>query len=361
MKAATPQSLPEGESSSAGIRVSAAATTKACSVGVKVNNGSGSFAAGAALCALALCVSASPAATAVPAPMRKPRRGIGASAAVADLLFLFSLMAKPPFEVENMSESSTARASARAQPLCLEHRDGGRRGHKLDKNRGCGGLLAVGRDRCRIGRVKLKLRRQRSDQLGADARVGKDFADLGDAELGLAVGNRLGGRIAGGLRLELCFHLIGDAEAVEQALDVWRGCTRLHKSDRLRVKQCMLERLAGRDVGLGRALVGGDAGAGTGDISAAIGAELAFFHEIVGGGGGQDSCVNRLSLLDRGLELGGGPEGYAELVLARLLELGRELFHRRLERIGDHNLELRRPGGAGAGQCERDDARRKRD
>src|SRR5215472_6251407 len=44
MNTATPQSLPEGESSSAGMSVSAAAATKACSVGVKVRSGSPSLA-----------------------------------------------------------------------------------------------------------------------------------------------------------------------------------------------------------------------------------------------------------------------------------------------------------------------------
>ncbi len=42
MKVATPQSLPDGESSSAGMMVSTAATMKACSPSDKASNGSGS-------------------------------------------------------------------------------------------------------------------------------------------------------------------------------------------------------------------------------------------------------------------------------------------------------------------------------
>jgi hypothetical protein len=41
MKVATPQSLPDGDNSSAGIMVSAAAAKNACSVAVNVSNGSG--------------------------------------------------------------------------------------------------------------------------------------------------------------------------------------------------------------------------------------------------------------------------------------------------------------------------------
>src|SRR5262245_51786269 len=82
MKVATPHSLPEGESSSAGMIVSAAATKKACSVAVSVSSGWGSGAGDAAgvpcgFCASAGAVGARPVATAVPAPSRKLRRAIG--------------------------------------------------------------------------------------------------------------------------------------------------------------------------------------------------------------------------------------------------------------------------------------------
>src|SRR5262245_42660931 len=80
MKVATPHWPPEGDSSSAGMIVSAAATKKACSVAVSVSSGSGSAAAAATAagaCACAGAVGVSPAATAVPAPNRKLRRAIG--------------------------------------------------------------------------------------------------------------------------------------------------------------------------------------------------------------------------------------------------------------------------------------------
>src|SRR5581483_4393620 len=90
MNVATPHSLPDGDRSSAGMNVSTAATTKACSVGVSVSSGSGCGAAAAgcapATAAFAACACAAgaiPAATAVPAtpaPHRNLRRGIVSSA-----------------------------------------------------------------------------------------------------------------------------------------------------------------------------------------------------------------------------------------------------------------------------------------
>jgi hypothetical protein len=77
MKVATPHWLPDGDSSSAGIRVSEAATQKACSVGVSVNNGSGA-ASVASPCAVGSVDWASPrpdweklVAAAVPANLRR--------------------------------------------------------------------------------------------------------------------------------------------------------------------------------------------------------------------------------------------------------------------------------------------------
>src|SRR5580704_13933655 len=83
---AQPQSLPEGDSSSAGIMVSTAATTKACSVSLSRSSGSACGAAGgvaaAGACASAGAVWVKPVATAVPArpaPTRNFRRGIVSS------------------------------------------------------------------------------------------------------------------------------------------------------------------------------------------------------------------------------------------------------------------------------------------
>src|ERR1700683_3881220 len=100
MKVATPHWLPDGDKSSAGISVSAAATKKACSVAVSVSSGSASGGALAALgpvCGPAATGGAKDAATAVPAPMRKLRRRIGLlSSAMAPSRFQsFSIDAQP--------------------------------------------------------------------------------------------------------------------------------------------------------------------------------------------------------------------------------------------------------------------------
>src|SRR5580704_348010 len=90
MKVATPHWLPDGDRSSAGISVSAAATKKACSVCVNVSSGSASgvLAALGAVCASAATGGAKDAATAVPAPIRKLRRRIGLlSSAIAPARF----------------------------------------------------------------------------------------------------------------------------------------------------------------------------------------------------------------------------------------------------------------------------------
>src|SRR5260221_7766685 len=84
MKVATPHALPDGDNSSAGMRVSTAATMKACSVAVSVSSGSASGDAWAALAGAAVWAAAGPpvASAAVPtmAPLRKPRRGMVSSA-----------------------------------------------------------------------------------------------------------------------------------------------------------------------------------------------------------------------------------------------------------------------------------------
>src|SRR5215472_2222010 len=89
MKVATPQSLPEGDRSSAGMIVSTAATMNACSASLSASRGSGSRLApaatagvaedwlGAGVCAVA-GEPATPAAAAVlanPTPTKKSRRG----------------------------------------------------------------------------------------------------------------------------------------------------------------------------------------------------------------------------------------------------------------------------------------------
>src|SRR5580700_9750277 len=87
MKVATPHWLPDGDKSSAGISVSAAAIKKACSVGVSVSSGStsgGTLATFAALCAPAATGAAKDAATAVPAPNRKLRRRTGLPSSVME-------------------------------------------------------------------------------------------------------------------------------------------------------------------------------------------------------------------------------------------------------------------------------------
>src|SRR5258706_5696419 len=87
MKLASPTSVPEGVSSSAGISVSTAALVKAASVAFKVSQISGS-AAGAAAAVVAasglhdvrpVAITA-PVAPAAPAALRKSRRGIFSSA-----------------------------------------------------------------------------------------------------------------------------------------------------------------------------------------------------------------------------------------------------------------------------------------
>src|ERR1700733_2180544 len=122
MKVATPHWLPDGDKSSAGISVSAAATKKACSVAVNVSSGStsgGALAMLGAVCASAATGGAKDAATAVPAPIRKLRRRIG---------LLSSAMAPSRFPI-----FCSCPGSARLPALGLDHRLGVRRGQELDQ------------------------------------------------------------------------------------------------------------------------------------------------------------------------------------------------------------------------------------
>src|SRR6266850_140895 len=82
MKVATPQSLPEGDSSSAGMMASTAATMKACLVAVSVSSGSASAdgVPGAGVCAaVGAALPAASAAVPTMAPLRKSRLGIVSS------------------------------------------------------------------------------------------------------------------------------------------------------------------------------------------------------------------------------------------------------------------------------------------
>src|SRR6202043_1116916 len=116
----------------------------------------------------------------------------------------------PSLSALSFSGAGGLEVSAWAQSLRLEHRDGGWCGQELDQGLGGTGLLGVGGDGGRIDGVELELRRQRPEQLGA--LIGKDLADLRNSEFGFAIGDRLGGRIAGRLDLELGLNLVGDAE-----------------------------------------------------------------------------------------------------------------------------------------------------
>src|SRR6202047_3095590 len=124
MKMATPHWLPDGDKSSAGISVSAAATKKACSVAVSVSSGStsgGTLAALGAVCASTATGGAKDAATAVPAPIRKLRRRIG---------LLSSAMTPSRFLDFKRSRS------ARLHALGLDHRLGIGRGEEFDQGGG---------------------------------------------------------------------------------------------------------------------------------------------------------------------------------------------------------------------------------
>src|SRR6202035_4138367 len=95
MKLATPQSLPEGESWSAGMIVSTAATKNACSVAVNVSSGSSTGGAAAVVAAGAVddvaslvCCAAAGAAgasAAAPATVKNSRRPIFGSFAMTIL------------------------------------------------------------------------------------------------------------------------------------------------------------------------------------------------------------------------------------------------------------------------------------
>ena len=95
MKVTSPQSVPDGESSSAGMKASTAAETKAASVAVSASKAAGSARAAAtavgAVCASPGTVEASPVASAVPAPTRKRRRGIESSVMTFSLMFFIEL------------------------------------------------------------------------------------------------------------------------------------------------------------------------------------------------------------------------------------------------------------------------------
>jgi hypothetical protein len=111
--------------------------------------------------------------------------------------------------------------STGSEALRGEHRASGRRGQEPnDRARGVRHLGVACDGRRRHG-VELDLLGQRPHHLGAC--IGQNLADRGDADLRLAVGDGLCGRVAGGLRPQLGLRLLRDPELLKQALEIGRA------------------------------------------------------------------------------------------------------------------------------------------
>src|SRR5882757_8811957 len=189
--------------------------------------------------------------------------------------------------------------------------------------------------------VVLQLRGQRPQDF--DAGRDHQFVDEDDAELGLAAGDEFADLDAGGGGDGFGFHLLGDADALEQAREVDAALAFFRPGDGFRGEERALERARRADVGTRRAFFDSYAHARARDGGARCFVDLALLRELVDHGGGEDGEVEGFARFDLALQGGGEAERDDELVSGLALEDGRELVQRLLDAVGGDDFDF---GGA---------------
>src|SRR5260221_1575599 len=186
--------------------------------------------------------------------------------------------------------------------------------------------------------VVLQLRGQRPQDF--DAGGDHQFVDEDDAELGLSSGDEFADFDAGGGGDDFRFHLLGDADALEQAREVDAALAFFRPGDGFRGEERALERTRRADVGTRRAFFDSYAHARARDGGARCRVDLALLREVVDHGGGEDGDGERFDRLELALQGGGEGEGDNELVSGLALEGGRELVQRFLYAVGGDDFDF---------------------
>src|SRR6266511_57656 len=204
----------------------------------------------------------------------------------------------------------------------FEHLGGGRAREPLEQGIRSLALFGLRANPGGVDGVVLDVRRQRAHQ--RDALHGEDFADLVNAELGLALRDVLRHRAAGN---ELCLgvHVGGDPELIEKTGDVDAARAtggRIDIGNGLGGEQRLLEGRDRADVRLRRALLDYDADADAREVHPTTGDELAFVREIVDRRGREHREVERLAALDALAQRADGIVLDGDLVAGGSLEVG---------------------------------------
>ena len=164
------------------------------------------------------------------------------------------------------------------------------------------------------------------------------------AEFGFAADDQIGD-MAALLELRLRPDLVGDAELLEQLVDIdaaRAAAGRIDIGDRLGRQQRLLEGFDRAHVRLGRALLHHHADADAGKIDAAAGGDLALGRQVVDHGRGDHRDVESFAALDALLQAAGGVVIDDDLVAGLLLEIGHQRQHHLLEGAGGQHLDLGR-------------------
>ena len=200
--------------------------------------------------------------------------------------------------------------------------------------------------------VVLQFGRQRPQDF--DAGRGHQFVDEDDAELDFPRGDEFADLGARGGGDDFRSHLLGDADALEQAREVDAALAFFRPGDRFSGEERALERPRRADVGTPRALLDSDSHARAGDRGARARVHLALLREVVEPGGGEYGEVEGLACFDLALQGGGEAEGDHQLVFGLALEGGRKLVQRLLHAVRGEDFDF---GGAdGSHREQRGDA-----
>ena len=181
-----------------------------------------------------------------------------------------------------------------------------------------------------------------------------DLADLVQAKFGFAADDQIG-NVAAFLEFGFRADLIGDAEPLEQFVDVDAARTAargIDIGDGFRRQQRLLELVHRTDVRFGRALFDDDAHTDACKVDAAAGGDFTAGDHLIDHGRRYHQHIERLAVIDPRLEAAGGVVVDHDLIAGLLFEVGHERIDHLPEGPGGQDLDLGRDAGVAAGQTK---------
>jgi len=156
---------------------------------------------------------------------------------------------------------------------------------------------------------------------------GRQHVDEKHSKLGLAIRNRLNDLSGRGLGLGLSFHCLSDAETFEDSKNLGTSRARGYGSNRLRLEQRPLQRIARANLGLGSPRSDGDAQAYASDIGCRSGNEASLSRGVLENFPRANTNVERPTNRGQLDQFGGGAEPNYKFMAGGTLELRAELFY----------------------------------